>query len=121
VQQPADLLRLRLGVVTGGAGQQFLERRHAQFTRFDNYDQALQAVDEKRIDAFVGNLPSLRYLVRQHWQGILEVSPLLLEPESFAIALPENSPLRKKLDSAIIRARQGEQWRDIVHAHLGSF
>lgn len=121
VQQPADLLRLRLGVVSGGAGEQYLQRHHAQFTEFEELTQALEALAEKRVDAVVSNLPSLRYLVRKRWQGVLEVSSLVLEPESFAIAVPEDSPLRKKLDSAVIRARQADQWRDAVHAHLGSF
>jgi ABC-type amino acid transport substrate-binding protein len=121
VQQPADLLRLRIGIVAGGAAQDFLDRRNTKYSTYDSCEKALEALDQKRIDAVVANLPSLRYLVRRNWQGILEVSPLILEPESFAIALPENSQLRKPLDSAVIRARQGEHWRDTVHAHLGSF
>ena len=32
--------------------------------------------------------------------------------ESFAIAIPEDSTLRKPLDSAVIRARESEAWRD---------
>ena len=119
VDQPSDLLRLRLGVVPGGAGEEFLQRRQAHFATFPTYEAALTALAESQIDAFVANKPTLRYLVHHHWQGVLQVSPLVLEPESFAIALPDDSALRKPLDSAVIRARQSEQWHDVLHTHLG--
>ena len=121
VGQPADLLHVRIGIVPGGAAQDFLERHNSKYSTFESYEQALAALDEKRIDAVVANLPSLRYLVRKNWQGLLEVSPVILQPESFAIALPQDSPRLRQLNSAVIRARQGERWRDAVHAHLGSF
>lgn len=121
VNQPADLARIRLGAVPGGEAVEYLSNRQEHFVTFPDYTSGLKALAERKIDAMIANQPSLRYYVRQDWQGILQVSPLVLEPESFAVAFPNDSPLRQALDSAVIRARQTEAFHDAVHAHIGTF
>ncbi len=119
VSRPTDLLRLRLGAVPGAAGADYLTDRHTPFEAFADYEAGLNALHENRIDAFVANIPALRYLIHLSWHGELEVSPIALEAVLYAIALPTSSPLRGRIDSALLRATHEDIWREVERHYLG--
>ena len=119
VRHPSDLFQLRLGAVAGSAGADFLTRRHVRFTAFDEYEQALPALAEHHVDAVVANAPNLRYLVSRQWQGVLRVSPIVLEPLSYAIGLPTDSPLRESINRVLLRIVEQDRWRDVEQQYLG--
>jgi polar amino acid transport system substrate-binding protein len=119
VHVPSDLFRLRLGAVGGGGGAEFLAREHHAFTPFRTYEDALDALAEQRVDALVANRASLRYLVNGSWHGVLRVSPIVLEPISYAVALTSASPLRESIDQALLRIIEEDRWRDVERQYLG--
>ena len=119
VRQQSDLFRLRLGVINGGAGASFLKRRHVNATAFDDYEPALTALAGHHIDALVANSTSLRYLVSRQWQGVLRVSPLVLEHVSYAIGLPAGSALREPINRTMMRIIEQDRWRDVEEQYLG--
>lgn len=120
IQSPADLGRLRLGAIAGGAGPLFLARRHLSFTPFETHEAALDGLAHKRVDAVVANAPGLRYLVSRNWQGVLRVSPIVLEPLAYAIGLPTGSPLRESIDRSLLSIIEQSRWQDVQHQYLGS-
>jgi ABC-type amino acid transport substrate-binding protein len=119
VTQPSDLFRLRLAVVEGGAGADYLHHRHVSFATLPTYDEALTRLDAGTIDAVVANIPVLRSLVSREWSGRLEVSPIALEPLLFAVALPENSPLSSRINQALLNITHDDSWRDTEDRFLG--
>jgi polar amino acid transport system substrate-binding protein len=119
VQRPADLLRLRLGAIPGGAGADYLDDRATPYKSYADYDSGLQALKNKEIDALVANIPSLRYLVHLKWHGDLEVSPIALEALLYSIAVPENSPLRSRIDETLLRITHEDSWREVERRYLG--
>jgi ABC-type amino acid transport substrate-binding protein len=119
-QHPADLAHLRLGAVNGAAGAEFLTRRHLGFAPFETYEEALGGLADRRVDAVVGNTPSLRYLVSRQWQGVLRVSPIVLERVSYAFGLPSVFPLREAIDRTLLRIVEQTRWRDVEQQYLGS-
>jgi ABC-type amino acid transport substrate-binding protein len=119
VQHPADLLRLRLGAVPGGAGAEYLTDRHAPFVSYASYEAGLAALHDGEIQAFVANIPTLRFLVTNQWHAQLEVSPIALEAVLYAIALPDDSPLREPIDAVLVRIVHEDSWRDSERRYLG--
>ena len=67
----------------------------------------------------VANIPALRYLVSHQWQGTLRVSPVILEPVSYAIGLPTASPLRESINRALLGITEQDRWRDVERQYLG--
>jgi ABC-type amino acid transport substrate-binding protein len=119
VQHPADLLRLRLGAVPGGAGADYLTDRGTPFKSYLDYETGLKALQHEEIDALVANIPSLRYLVHTLWHGELEVSPIALEALLYSIAVPQDSPLRSRIDQTLLRITHEDSWREVERRYLG--
>jgi polar amino acid transport system substrate-binding protein len=44
---------------------------------------------------------------------------LSLDPQSYAIALPFGSPLRQKLNIALVERTRAPWWRELVGRYLG--
>jgi ABC-type amino acid transport substrate-binding protein len=120
VQRPSDLLRLRLGAVDGGAGSDYLTDRHTPYVSYADYDVGLTALHAGEIDAFVANIPALRFLVNNSWHGQLEVSPIALEAVLYAIALPNGSPLRESINATLLHVTHEDDWREIERHYLGA-
>ena len=65
------------------------------------------------MDAVVYDKPSLAWLVRQDHPNELQMLGLDLDPQSYAIAVPFGSPLRRKLNIALVDGRTppgGASW-----------
>lgn len=118
-QHRADLFRLRLGAVSGGAGAEFLTQHGVGFTAFDGYDEPLRLLAQGHMDAVVANAPVLRYLVSRQWQGTLRVSEVILQPLSYAIGLPTGSPLRTPINHSMLGIIEQDRWRDVEQQYLG--
>jgi ABC-type amino acid transport substrate-binding protein len=119
VERPADLLRLRLGVVEAGAGADYLGHRHVAFAAYPSYEDALSALDRGALDAVLGTIPVLRALVSHSWSGRLQVSPIVLEPLLYAVALPDGSPLGSRINQSLLTITHDDAWRDTEERFLG--
>jgi ABC-type amino acid transport substrate-binding protein len=64
--------------------------------------------------------PILAWLVRQDHPNELQVLGLDLDPLSYAIALPLDSPLRRKLNIALVDTTRSSWWREVVGRYLGA-
>ncbi|MBX3023630.1 transporter substrate-binding domain-containing protein [bacterium] len=119
VEHPSDLLRMRLGVVDSGAGADYLGHRHVAYATYPTYEDALAALDRGSVDAVVGTLPVLRALVSQSWTGRLQVSPIVLEPLLYGVALPDGSPLLSRVNQALLAITHDDAWHDTEERFLG--
>ncbi len=119
VQHADDLLHVRLAAIADGPASGFLARHHVSFSAHASTEDALAALADGEVDATLGPVPALRYFVSRRWQGVLRVSPIVIEPIRYAIGLPTDSPLRKPIDRALLRITESDGWRDVEHQYLG--
>jgi len=64
--------------------------------------------------------PILAWLVQQDHPNELQVLGLDLDPLNYAIALPLDSPLRRKLNIALVETTRSSWWREVVGRYLGA-
>ena len=119
VRHPSDLYHMTLGSVADSAGTDYLDERHVQHTRFASYDEELAALVDKKVDAVVGPIPVLRHETARKWQGVLNVSPLVLEPIAYAIALPNDSALREPINREILTVIEADAWEAVEARYFG--
>lgn len=119
VRHPSDLFHMTLGAVADSAGAEYLDGRHLQHATFASYEEELAALADKKVDAVVGSIPVLHHMTAKKWQGVLNVSPLVLEPIAYAIALPNESALREPINREILSVIESDAWEGVEARYFG--
>lgn len=120
VRDAADLHHVRVGTVRDTVAVGYLDREGILHQDFATIEDGLRAVAAGQLDAVVYDKPILAWLVRQDHPNELQVLGLNLDPLSYAIALPFDSPLRRKLNIALVDTMRSSRWRELVRRYLGA-
>jgi ABC-type amino acid transport substrate-binding protein len=119
VNGPQDLSRLWVATVGRSTSESFLRQKHVAMVHYTTPLEGLQAVIRGDVDAMVYDRPLLRYLATTALQGQIEVLPLILDRQSYGIAMPSNSPLREPINRVLLDKIQQAEWQDVLYRYLG--
>lgn len=120
IRNADDLASARVGSIAGSAAEDWLNRTGVGFRRFPSIDAGLDAVAGGQIDAFVYDRPLLSYLLRQQYGNRLKLVPGSFGREDYAIALPQQSPLREKINESLLRRIDSQPYNALVKQTLGT-
>lgn len=112
-----DLRHYTNGVLNGGAADRFLQNLGAPTVAFESIENGLAAVAGGRIDTFVGDGLSLRYLISREYAGQVSVLPMELATSRVAFGLPQKSLLREDLNVALLRFERGAEWPALLQKY----
>lgn len=119
VRSADDLASLRIASVPDSTSAAWLKGERLDYTDADSVDDALARLNAGKIDAVVYDAPLLRYDIKQHYAGKLQVLPLVLARQDYAFALPRNSPLRQDINTALLQRINRGDWRDRLRHYFG--
>ena len=119
IQGPSDLAGVRVGAVSGSTGAAYLETRGIVPLGFATAREALAAMAEQRVEAVVHDAPILRYLVAREQAGVVDVLPMVFQPQGYAIGLPEDSAHRELVDRELLELVAEQAWRQRLTRYLG--
>lgn len=109
---PADLSRLRVATVEGSTSEKYLRSRHIIARKYSDVRSALEALRRDEIAAVVYDAPILRYQTNEHFPDDVHVLPVTFERQDYAIALAPDSPLRERVNQALLRQIGRPQWKE---------
>ena len=118
ISGPGDLLRVRVATVADSTSQSYLRARHIRHQAFPELSDALAAIETGQVEAVVYDAPLLRFQVL-HEHPDLQVLPGTFERQDYAIALPSGSPLREKVNRAVLRVISKRTWEETLAGYLG--
>ncbi len=118
VKELDDLRRVRVGTVKGSTSANFLNEQNITAISFKSTRSGLEAIADKKIEAFVQDAPILRYLVNTHFRGELQVLPGTFSRQDYGIALPAGSELRERVNRDLLEYIHSENWRVLVDRYL---
>lgn len=119
IQGPDDLPKFRVATLPNTTSEAYLRENRVNPILFSSTKEALDAVAEGKVDAFVYDAPLLKYLVSQKMKDQLEVLPRTFARQDYGIALPPNSPLREPINTVLLRKIAEPIWADIQFRYLG--
>ena len=119
ISGPEDLIHHRVGSIAATSSAQYLDEHHITFRAYPNLDAGLQAVVRKEIAAFVYDKPLLQYAVGQMSETNLKVLPRSFARQDYAIALPNSTKYREKINQAMLRYIDSPDWPDLLRRWLG--
>ncbi|MGE5443836.1 MAG: transporter substrate-binding domain-containing protein [Ignavibacteriales bacterium] len=119
IRNRENLQHRLVATVEGSASEEYLRRNHIRLKAFPTGAAAIDAVSHRKVDAFVYNEPTLKYIVNHENRSAVEILPEIMESRYFAFALPQDSSLRESLNRAILKITAQPLWRDIQYRYLG--
>jgi polar amino acid transport system substrate-binding protein len=115
----ADLSAVRVGVVRGTSTESALLRMRIKYRTVVSAKDGFEALQEGTIDALAYDRPILAWMIRQDGSSSIELADVTFEPQSYAIALPNDSALRKPINVALLEVQESDWWKDILFRYLG--
>ena len=79
----------------------------------------LDAVKAGRIDALVHDHPILAWLAKKEFGSGIEVLETVFDKQNYAIALPNGSPLRAKINLVLVPATRSAWWEELNEKYFG--
>jgi ABC-type amino acid transport substrate-binding protein len=115
----SDLNNVRVGSVAQTESLNFLTKRGIGVLPFENLRDGLQAIVDKKIDAFVFNESILKHIARTEFPGRVHVLASTFDHYYVSMALPSGSPLREPLNRALLKIITQDDWHRLVQSYLG--
>jgi len=119
VRGVSDLPNMRVGTVAGSTGYQWLTDARIRATQYASVAEGLKAVVDGKVDAIVYDAPVLQYLAKNDYEGKILVLPDNFAPQDYAIALPEDSALRKEVNQELIAIKRSDIRKKRIFDYLG--
>ena len=101
-----DLPGKRVATIASSTSADFLNAENFAPVLFPDLSGALQALIDRRVDALVYDAPPLQYLASHEARGKVRLAGPLFRKESYGIAFPTGSPLRKSVNQALLTLRE---------------
>lgn len=116
---PADLSRVKVATVQSSTSEKYLRSRQIVFKKYPDIQAALEALKKGQTETVVYDAPIMRYETNRHFEEEIQVLPVLFERQNYAIALPNNSPLREPINQVILRLSGSPEWKSVLADYLG--
>lgn len=118
IQGPADLSRFTVATVEHSAAANYLAADGVRTIEVSNLDDMFEAVSTGRAAAAVYDAPILQYYIRQ--RSKLVMLPTTFEPRDYAIALPLDDAMRKKMNISLLKIIQSDDWQLRLQHYFGT-
>lgn len=102
IRGPADLPGRVVATVPGSIAEQYLVGRGLKPVGVTSADDAIGKLTRGDVQAIVFDAPTLQYWAAKRGDGSLHVVGPVFRPERYGIAVPEGSPLRERIDEALV-------------------
>ena len=118
INGPEDLRGRRVAVVDGTTSYEYM-KKHAYIEAFAAVEDAFEALLHQTVDAVVYDAPNLLYYANGEGKGKVSVVGKIFEPQDYGLALPQGSPLREKLNRAILTLKENGELERTLEKWLG--
>ncbi len=101
----SDLKATNLGTIEGSSAEAFLKKSGYNIIGYKDLDKSVVGLESKKISAIVFDSPVLLYYNSIHQGKNLEIAGEIFEKQDYGFALPLGSPLRKEVNSVILKLK----------------
>jgi polar amino acid transport system substrate-binding protein len=120
INGPDDLPGKRIGTMAKTIAAGYLHAHYDQVQEFERLDDMYQALLDKNIDAVVYAAPVLLYYAAHEGQGRVKVVGPEFEAESVGFTFPIDSPLRRKVNGALLAMREDGTYQQLYRKWFGN-
>ncbi len=118
IKGPEDLPGYRVASIKGSTSERYLSSHRITYVNFANIKEGLKAVVGGEVDCMVYDAPLLKYYIVKGKYN-LSVVKRVFEQQFYAIGLVQNSPLRERVNRALLEKTGLPWWQDTLYKFLG--
>ncbi len=121
VSGPAELARVRVGVVHGSVGERYAESARLDPRKFETFEEAMDALAAEELEAVVGSTTSLLFLAERVGERRLTVLPHPLQRDfiGLAVRFGLEPGIEKRLELEVVKAAQSPEYRSMRAVMMG--
>jgi polar amino acid transport system substrate-binding protein len=120
IEGPGDLPGKQVATVAGSTAVDYLRGQNAQVQEFATPDQMYKALLDKKVDAVVTAAPMLLYYAAHEGKGRVKTVGPEFNTAPAAIMVQLDSPLRRKINVALIKIRENGTYQQIYDKWFGA-
>lgn len=120
IEGPADLPGKTIATAPGTVAAAWLEARELPFVPLTDSEQAYALLVRGEIQAIVYEAPQLRYWLANRGRSAAALVGPVFRPEPYAIAVPLGSPLRKRINRALLEMQADGTAEEIERRWFGA-
>lgn len=106
IKGPSDLIGKQVGTTVGSTTAKYLMDRNITPREFEKIDAAFRELEAHNLDAVVFDAPVLLYYAANEGHDKVRVIGGVFRRENYGIMFPAGSPLRKKVNAALLKMRE---------------
>lgn len=120
INGPDDLAGKRVATTRGSTAASALRDLRAQVEEVAAIDDAYKALIDKQVEAVVFDAPVLLYYAANAGKGQVNLVGSPFRKEDYGIVFPQNSPLRKRVNNALLLLREDGTYLRLYDKWFGS-
>ncbi len=120
IEGPGDLPGKQIATIAGSTAADYLRGQNAQVQEFKTTDQMFKALLDKNVDAVVTAAPLLFYYAAHEGKGRVKTVGPEFNTAPAAIMVQLDSPLRRKINLALIALRENGTYQQIYDKWFGA-
>jgi ABC-type amino acid transport substrate-binding protein len=120
IHGPEDLPGKRVAVVQGSTGAEYVRQLGAWVYDCDQVEGCYNALLNGAVDAVVYDAPNLLYYAKHQGNGRVVVVGKLFAPQDYAVAVRQGSPLRKRINLALVALNESGEAKGIRARWFGN-
>ena len=120
IEGPDDLPGKQIATITSSIATVYLQEQKVEVQEFSTADQVFRALLDKKVDAVVMQAPLLLYYAAHEGKGLVKVVGPEFDRRPVAIEVQLDSPLRKKIDRALVALREDGTYQQLYVKWFGT-
>lgn len=110
---PDDLPGKRVATIAGSTAELYLKEERARVTAYPQIEECYRALQRNTVDAVVFDSPVLLYHAAHEGKDRVQVVGPVFKSEGYGIVVPRNSPLRKPINTTLLRLKEDGTYQQI--------
>ena len=119
ISGPADLPGKSVVTVRGSTAAKYLEAQHIAYLPVEKIDDAYDLLAKGNAQAIVYDAPVLLYYAATNGKGQVQMTGSIFKEETYGIALPVGSSLRKPINEALLKLKQDGTYEELYDKWFG--
>ena len=114
-----DLFGKKVGIARATTTSKFADQAGLPYIEFDDYLQAVSALEAGELDAAIGSAATAQYYANHRGAGKIIAAGEVFAPDKIAMALPENSPLYEDVNRTLIEIKEDGTYAKLKQKYFG--